>query len=371
MRKIVIGGSTGSIGAKALSVIDDHPDDLKVHALIARSRKEIFLAQIEKYRPAYVIFGEELQLPGGTKQIPEKEFAEALGHADLFLNAVSGINGMEYTYIALASGKKVALANKESLVAGFEKMLAACKTPLDLIIPVDSEHSAIFQLLSGVRSDDVEKVILTASGGKIRNKDLNRELLPQEILEHPKWRMGSVITIDSSTMVNKAYETAEAHYLFNVPLKNIEVLFHPQAVIHGMIKMKDKNIFAHLSPTDMMYPIKHALFYPNRVPYEKDFNYSVISELTLEPVNFNYYPNYGLFTEALQKSPKTRTALICGNERSVDHFLRSRIKFTQIFELNRYIYEHWKDQGDLEFGELPEIRSKVDTIIENYFGGIQ
>ncbi len=370
MKKIVIGGSTGTIGTKTLSIIEEN-NDFKVIGLIANLKREPFQKQIEKFKPKYIVFSEKLlQLPKGTIQLNEDEAEKMFEKCDLFVNGISGLAGLKYTIAALKEKTKIALANKESIVIGAKILKKIRKNFLDYIIPVDSEHSAIFQLLREVDKNDIEKIYLTASGGKIKNREITKNLGPREILDHPNWQMGAIITVDSSTMVNKAYEVIEAHHLFDIPYKKIDILFHPEAVVHGLVKLKDKNILLQLAPTDMLFPIRYALYYPKRKPYNRKNDMSYFSNLTFEPVNFNLYPNFHLFIGALKKSNKKSAALIYGNQKAVELFLHKKIKFNEIYNLNKYVVEHYFDTGLLKLDELENIYRTIDTIIKNYLGGI-
>ena len=369
MKKIIVGGSTGVIGKKTLSIIENNPEDFEILCLIANKNINSFKVQIEKIKPRYVIFGDKLNdLPKGTKQIEKKDLEDIFNKCQIFVNGISGIAGLEYTAIAVKTSVMIALANKESLVIGYEYLKRIKKSFLKNIIPVDSEHSAIYQLFRRIKKSEVDKIIITASGGVIRNAPLKHEITNKNILNHPNWNMGKIITVDSSTMVNKAYEVVEAHYLFNKPLNKIDILFHPQSVIHGLLQFNDGNYFAHLSPTDMLYPIKYALYEEKRA-ISKEKLRTFLSKLEMEPVNLEFYPNYGLMLDGLQKAPMFRMGMIFGNEEVVKLFLKGKIKFKEIFKYNELIHKHFSGNEEIDLELISDVKRKIGSIIKRFTGG--
>ena len=369
MKKIIVGGSTGVIGKKTLNIIENNPNDLQVMCLIANKNINSFKFQINKFHPKYVIFGEKItDLPEGTKQINKEELESIFNKSDIFINGISGIAGLQFTAIAVKTPITIALANKESLVIGYEYLKKINRTFLKNIIPVDSEHSAIYQLLKKVKKSEIDKIILTASGGVIKNTPIKGEITNKEILNHPNWNMGKIITVDSSTMVNKAYEVMEAHFLFHEPIDKIDVLFHPQSVIHGLIQFYDGNYFAHLSPTDMYFPIKYALYGERRMTTKERLR-TFLSKLELQPINYELYPNFQLMINSLQKAPMFRMGIVYGNEEIVKLFLKGKIKFKDIFKYNELIQQHFNSNDDIDFQQYPEIKRKIRDIIERFTGG--
>ncbi|MCK4643136.1 hypothetical protein KAU32_05810 [bacterium] len=367
-KRIVIGGSTGTIGTKTLAIIEEYHDEYSITGLIAHSRRDLFKLQLSHIQPKYFVFGEELSdAPDNGIQIGKEEISRIFEDCDLFINGISGLSGLEYSLYALKAGVKLALANKESLIVGHKLMKRADKDYLTKIIPVDSEHSALFQIHENLKKAEIDKVFITASGGILKNRPLRKEPSPEMILDHPNWDMGAVITVDSSTMVNKAYEVMEAHILFELPLSRIEVLFHPQSAVHGMVRTIDGNVLMHYSPTDMAFPIRYALNFPDREKIEKEYKFH--RTLEFQPVNYDLYPNFHLFISTLKKGGRRGPALIYSNQCAVNLFLQKKIQFSRIFELNNYVAERFIDDDEFELNDLIRIRQSVDSIISDYLGG--
>ena len=367
-KRIVIGGSTGTIGTKTLAIIEQHQEHFEITGLIAHSSRDLFKLQISKIRPKYYVFGEELSdIPDTGVQLKKDDISRIFTDCDLFINGISGLSGLEYSLYALKAGVKLALANKESLIVGHKLMERADKDYLTKIIPVDSEHSALFQILENLKKDEIDKVFITASGGVLKNLPLQEEPSPEMILDHPNWDMGAVITVDSSTMVNKAYEVMEAHILFGLPLSRIEILFHPQSAVHGMVRTIDGNVLMHYSPTDMAFPLRYALNFPDREKIEKEYKFH--GTLEFQPVNYDLYPNFHLFISTLKKADRSGPALIYSNQCAVSLFLQKKIRFSQIYELNNYVAERFADNDEFELNDLIRIRQSVDSIISDYLGG--
>jgi 1-deoxy-D-xylulose-5-phosphate reductoisomerase len=272
-QKLAILGSTGSIGTQALEIVRQHPDSFDVVALTANSNWKLLADQIKEFHPDFALIGTQdhlsnfknevsgVTLLSGSENLPE---IAALDEVDTVLNALVGFAGFESTLTAVRSGKKIALANKESLVVGGEIITEELKSSKSELIPVDSEHSAMLQCLVGESWDDIEKIIITASGGPFRTltKEQMQKVTVEQALDHPNWDMGAKITIDSSTMMNKGLEIIEAHWLFNIPVEKINPVIHPQSIIHSMITFKDGSSKAQLGLPDMKVPIIYALSYP-------------------------------------------------------------------------------------------------------------
>jgi len=339
MESLAVLGSTGSIGTQTLDLVSRFPDRFKVVILSARRASEKLLEQAKRFEPSFVIT-EETPPAGWAGELPQKTkhltglegLAEALAEArpDRVLNAVSGIYGIEPTFLVLEkTDSLLLLANKESVLAAGEFL----KPYLKRVIPVDSEHNAVFQILENLPREAVKKIYLTASGGPFFGKTL-RELenvTPQEALKHPRWRMGKKITVDSATLMNKGFEVIEAKYLFGIPLRDIEVVVHPQSAVHGMVETVDGGIFALMSPTDMRFPIHNALFYPERV----EIPLRGLDIFSLQRLEF-FKPDTETF-RCLELAYRygerglPHTALLVGaDEGAVELFLRGKLKFTQI-----------------------------------------
>ena len=344
MRKLAILGSTGSIGTQALDVAARHSDRFEVTALVAHASSEKLFEQVRAFRPklaALVIPPKEL--PEDVKGICEWMFGEDVllrvvraCDADDVLVSVVGVVGLCAVMEALACKKRVLLANKEPLVAGGELVMRAAKEAGLPLLPVDSEHSAIFQCLQGAQGNRAERLILTASGGPFRTWKAEDIALAtkEQALRHPNWSMGPKITIDSASMFNKALEVIEARWLFDMPPEKIDVLIHPQSVIHSMVEYADGAVMAQLGTPDMRLPILYAMSWPERLPTGgKRLDFAQLSALTFEQPDTARFPGLRLGYEALSCGG-TMTAILNGaNEVAVDAFLHGRIRFGQIARL--------------------------------------
>ena len=327
-KRIVILGSTGSIGESALDVIAKHPDRFEILGLVAGSNEEKLKNQVKKFRPKISVVG---------KKDPEGVIALAAHpEADLVLSAIVGAAGLKPTYHALKAGKVVALANKESLVAAGSVMTETAKEYKGTLIPVDSEHSAIHQALRGFEGNKIQKVIITASGGPFRGwtaKQLETVTV-EAALKHPKWSMGNKITIDSATMMNKGLEVIEAKWLFDLPPEKIEVVIHPQSIVHSLVEYIDGSVMAQLGVPDMRTPIAYALAYPDRVDTDvAPFNLVESSPLTFEKPDEKTFVCLRLARQALNEGKSYATVLNAANEIAVYAFLEKNIKFTNIPEI--------------------------------------
>ena len=344
VRKLSILGSTGSIGQNTLKVVDNIKDDFQVIYLTANSNHELLVEQALKYKPravnivnsSYGKIVEEKLRNEDIEVLVGREGLLELGKRndiDLVLNALVGTAGMEPTLLALESGVDVALSNKESLVMAGSIVKQIQEKSGAKIYPVDSEHSAIWQCLQGENKDDVNKIILTGSGGPFRTRGINTfsDITPQEALKHPNWNMGQKITIDSATMMNKGLEIIEAYWLFNISVDNIEVVIHPQSIIHSMVEMKDGSVKAQLGVPDMKVPIQYALTYPRHVEtaWER-LDFVKLKEMTFEAPNLNRFPCIELAYDSLRKLGTTPAVLNVANEFAVYRFLKSDILFTDI-----------------------------------------
>ena len=275
MKKITVLGSTGSIGTQSLEVIKAHPDRFRVEALTCGKNKKKLEEQIEKFRPAFAVTEREEDAHDLMRKFPRTEFSwgekglieAAEGGCDMVLNALMGMRGLAPTYAAIQAGKDIALANKETLVAGGELVMDAAAKAGVKLLPVDSEHSAIFQCLEGNQNRPVKKILLTASGGPFRGytKEQLENVTLVQALKHPKWNMGAKITIDSATMMNKGLEVIEARWLFDVEAEKIQILVHPQSIVHSAVEFMDNSVIAQLGVPDMRIPISLALGYPDRL----------------------------------------------------------------------------------------------------------
>lgn len=343
-RNIVILGSTGSIGRSTLEVLTAHPDRFNVRALAAYSNVELLVSQVREFHPEYVcvvdeskasLLAEQLSDQSVTVLAGEDELVRlaSLSDVELIVNAVVGAAGLRASLAAVEKGKVLALANKESLVAGGPLFPPIMDKSGGTILPIDSEHSAIWQALACGRKEEIRKIIITASGGPFRNYPPEKfdEITPEQASHHPTWKMGRKITIDSATLANKGLEVIEAVALFQVPVDQIEVVVHPQSIIHSMVEFKDSSILAQLSKPDMRLPITYALFWPERV--ESDFgrlDISQLADLTFEPPDLNRFEALRIAFEVATVGGTAPAVFNAANEVAVNAFLEGRIKFTQI-----------------------------------------
>ena len=346
-RTIAILGSTGSIGTQTLQVVEEHPDKFEVYAITANTRVDELIEQARKFMPEAVVIADESKYPklkealadlpikvyGGYESICQIVESKPI---DVVVTAMVGFSGLRPTINAIKAGKAIALANKETMVVAGElinELAMKYQTP---ILPVDSEHSAIFQCLTGEMHNKVEKLILTASGGPFRTftKEQLEHVTRQQALKHPNWSMGAKITIDSASMMNKGFEVMEAKWLFGVGAEDIEVVVHPQSVIHSMVQFGDGAIKAQLGTPDMRLPIMYALTYPVRLPssFER-IDWNTLKELTFEKPNLELFPNLRHAYTALAEGGNIPCVVNAANEICVAAFLEERIKFTEMPKL--------------------------------------
>ncbi|HHZ13057.1 MAG TPA: 1-deoxy-D-xylulose-5-phosphate reductoisomerase [Clostridiales bacterium] len=345
VKRIAIIGSTGSIGTQALDIISDYPDQFEVKALVVHQNIDLLQLQIENYQPDTVVVVDRNQAHKLSQRLSGKKIAIKAGmeaitelvtraDIDVVLMAIVGIAGLEPTIAALRAGKTIALANKEVMVVGGHIINNLVKQFNGRVIPVDSEHSAVFQAIQGCKNpNEIRKIILTASGGPFRgyDRDMLRNITPEDALRHPNWKMGNKITIDSATLMNKGLEVIEAKWMFNVDLKSIEVVIHPQSVVHSMVEFIDGTVIAQMGVPDMRIPILYALTHPNRFRTKLDtLDLTKIGSLTFEEPDLDTFPCLSLAYEALKIGGTMPTALNAANEVAVNLFLEGRLAFSQI-----------------------------------------
>lgn len=346
-KQIAILGSTGSIGMQALEVIDSNKELYEVSLLTANNQWEKLAEQARKFEPDTVIIANKEhynKLKDALSDLPIKVYAgnDAINQAvensniDIVLTALVGFAGLAPTIHAIKSKKIIALANKETLVVAGEvvnKLAIENQTP---IIPVDSEHSAIFQCLAGEIGNDIEKLILTASGGPFRNASAEqlKKVTKSDALKHPNWSMGAKITIDSASMMNKGFEVIEAKWLFNTSIDNIEVLIHPQSIIHSMVQFEDGAIKAQLGVPDMKIPIQYAFSYPDRLKSKFErIDFATYNTLTFEKPDLNKFRNLAFAYEAIRKGGNMPCILNAANEIVVNAFLKDQIGFLEMSDI--------------------------------------
>jgi 1-deoxy-D-xylulose-5-phosphate reductoisomerase len=371
-KRIAIFGSTGSIGTQALDVIEANPDLFETEILTAHSNDTLLIQQALKYQPNAVVIvdekkyanvksaleGTNIKVFAGEKSLEE---VASFDTYDMMLAAIVGFAGLQPTLKAVENKKAIALANKETLVVAGEIVMnraVANKTP---ILPVDSEHSAIFQCLIGEYRNPIEKIILTASGGPFRGKKPNflLNVKRDHALQHPNWSMGAKITIDSATLMNKGLEMIEAKWLFNLKPEQVQVIIHPQSIIHSMVQFEDGSIKAQMGLPDMKLPIQYALGFPNRLANNfPRYDFRKINTLTFEEPDLKTFRNLALAIEALQKGGNLPCVLNAANEIAVWAFLRNRIGFLDMTDLIE------KTMQKIPFIEKPTLDEYMDSDAE-------
>ncbi len=343
-KNIAILGSTGSIGTQALDIVRNNPALYQVEVLVANSNIELLAKQAREFEPNMVVIADKnkyTQLSKMLKDLPVKVFAgeesvlfaTSMDNVDIVLTAMVGFAGLMPTISAIKAGKRIALANKETLVVAGKLIVETLKNNNAHIIPVDSEHSAIFQCLSGEKIENIYKIILTASGGPFRGKDTEylKSVTLKQALDHPNWSMGNKVTIDSASMMNKGLEVIEAYWLFGIKPENIEVIIHPQSVIHSMVEFIDGSIIAQLGIPDMRIPIQYAFDYPNRTYSEKKrFSFTDYPNFNFEKPDMQTFRCLKLAYDVLKTGGNAACILNAANEVGVNLFLSEKIKFNDI-----------------------------------------
>lgn len=343
-RGISIIGSTGSIGTQCLDIVRRHPERLRVVALSANQSVDLLVSQVREFSPEVVAVADEsrfaelqkklqdtgIQVLGGEEGVCR---CATLPEADVVLGAATGVAGLQSVLSALTAGKVLALANKETLVAAGNLAMEAARAHSATVIPVDSEHSAVFQCLEDGGISNVEKILLTASGGPFWNSAPHKldKITPKEALKHPNWDMGPKVTIDSATMMNKGLEVIEAYWLFGLTEKQIDIVVHPQSIVHSMVLFKDGSVKAQLSLPDMRLPIQYALSYPDRWSLPKGrIDWARPQSLEFHPPDLKKFPCLRLAMEALEAGGNASAVLNAANEAAVDLFLKEKLSFKGI-----------------------------------------
>ncbi|MDR0971012.1 MAG: 1-deoxy-D-xylulose-5-phosphate reductoisomerase [Bacteroidales bacterium] len=357
-KKIAIFGSTGSIGKQTLEVINHHNDLFCVEVLTSNTNSDLLIEQSIKFKPNCVVIADkneykkvndalmpyDIKVFAGEESLCDIATMESI---DLVVMALVGFSGLKPTIRAIENGKTIALSNKETMVVAGEIITSLAKKHNVAILPIDSEHSAIFQCLCGEFLNRIEKIILTASGGPFlgKDKDFLRNVSPKEALQHPKWSMGRKVTIDSATLMNKGLEVIEARWLFDVNAKNIEAIIHPQSVIHSFVEFEDGSLKAQLALADMRLPIQYALSYPERLKNNfPKFNILSYPNLNFQKPDTNTFECLLLAYEAIEKGGNMPTILNAANEIAVESFLKGNIGFLDIAEnirkaMNKYTFQ--------------------------------
>ena len=364
IKNIGVLGSTGSIGTQTLDIIAEYPDMFRASVLTARRQWRLLAEQALRFRPDLVVIADEghyadlrdalagsgVEVAAGTKAVEE---AAAYGATDTVVTAMVGYSGLLPTISAIKAGKTIALSNKETLVVAGQLITGLCREYGVDIVPVDSEHSAIFQCLVGECREEMRKIILTASGGPFRklSKERLSEVTPADALKHPNWDMGAKVTIDSASMMNKGFEMIEARWLFDCRPAQIEVAVHPQSIVHSMVEYRDGSVKAQLGVPDMHTPIRYALSYPKRLHTEaRPMRLEDYATLTFERPDMEKFPLLGYAFEAIAKGGTMPCILNAANEIAVQAFLDGKIRFTDMPVIARHTMEAtpWSDTPDLE-----------------------
>ncbi len=379
-QRLAILGSTGSIGTQALEIVRQHPEIFDVVALSANRNVELLIEQINEFKPEFGLICKEglfkkleegvqtgTQLFAGFNELTN---LASLPNVDTVMNCLVGFAGFTPTLEAIKHGKKIALANKESLVVGGEIIFDALKNSSSKLIPIDSEHSAMLQCLIGESQDTIEKIVITASGGPFREFSLQqmKNVTKAQALNHPNWEMGAKITIDSSTMMNKGLEIIEAHWLFDLPVEKIEPVIHPQSIIHSIVTFTDGSSKAQLGPPDMKVPIIYALSYPGRLPLETPrMDWSQTHELTFEPVDYERFPCVKLAMDSIESGGVAPTVLNAANEVAVQRFLNEEIGYIDIPKIVEKSLDKISSQHTLNV----ELLKEIDKETRAYASGIK
>jgi 1-deoxy-D-xylulose-5-phosphate reductoisomerase len=335
IKKLAILGSTGSIGQQALDIVRSFPDKFKIVGLAGGKNTNLLAEQISQFQPQLIYSPLKFSLPDKTKFSSMEEMA-IHPEVDLVVIATSGKTGLAPTLAAIRSGKKVALANKEVLAMAGEIIMAEAKRHQAQIFPIDSEHSAIWQCLRGEKAE-VTRLILTASGGPFYHYSPSQlaKVTVEEALQHPTWKMGKKVTIDSATLMNKGLETIEAHWLFSIPFNKIEIVIHPQSIIHSLVEFADGSLKSQLSVPDMRFPIQYALSYPKRLANSRlpRIDLGRLNSLTFETINYSMFPCLELALDAGKKGGTYPAVLCAADEIAVELFLKQHISFPGIAEI--------------------------------------
>lgn len=378
-KKLAILGSTGSIGTQTLELVREH-DELEVVSIAAGKNKSKIEEQIREFKPKYALLWEEKdakELAISVSDLDTKILSGMEGmiqivtdpEVDIVLTAVVGMIGIRPTIAAIESGKTIALANKETLVTAGHLIMPLAKKHDVSIYPVDSEHSAVFQSLNGERKEDLEKIILTASGGPFRGRKTDdlQQIAVADALNHPNWSMGKKITIDSATLVNKGLEVMEAAWLFDVSLDKIQVVVHPQSIIHSMVQYKDGGIMAQLGMPDMKLPIQYALFYPERkMMNAKRVDFFELQNMTFEEPDTDTFKGLALAYKSGNIAGSMPTVYNAANEKCVDLFLNNKIRFLEIAEIIEKCMDHHKVKENPSVSEILEAEEETYQYISQF-----
>ena len=363
MKKISILGSTGSVGTQCLEIISEFKNQFEIISLTAGKNEELLGDQIKKFKPKYYLSDTNVNHQVGVRINSYDELLK-IDDSDLIVIALSGISGFFPVLNSIKQGRKIALANKESLVACGDLLIEISKTTSSEIIPLDSEHSAIWQCIKNEEDKYVKSIVITASGGSLRDMPIKElsSVTPEIVLNHPTWNMGDKITVDSATLINKVFEVKEAANLFDIPLEDIEVIFHDESIIHGMANMVDGNSLALLSEPNMRIPILYALFYPKRVMSKniKKIDLTKLGKLSFrnrDKKKLNFY-NFGI--EVISNSNLGASFLVGSDQAVVENFLEKKINYLDMLGIMKSAYKK------IELSKKYSIETSIETINDSY-----
>ncbi len=379
MKKIGILGSTGSIGKNTLKIIESNPDKFELIYITAKTQVELLIEQAKKFKPKYVVIADEDKYPllkSKLKQLNIKVMSSynsiieiaGLKEVDIAVNAIVGSKGMQPSVSACKNGIDIALSNKESLVMAGDYLYSLADKSETKIFPVDSEHSAVWQCLQGEKSENIRKIILTGSGGPFLNRNIDtfKNISVKDALDHPNWLMGKKITIDSATMMNKGLEIIEAHYLFKMPQSKIEVVIHPQSIIHSMVEFNDNSVKAQLGLPDMKLPIQYALSYPERyVANWESLDLVKLKELTFFSPDTEKFPSLKLALDALKSGETYPVVLNVANEQAVYLFIENKIKFTDIPKIVEKMLNRHKPIKNAGIDTILDVENEVSNYVNS------
>lgn len=382
MKRISILGSTGSIGTQCLDVISGNRDRFSVAALSCSKSIELLCRQIEEFSPAAVCVAEEADAAELSKKYSGIEFFHgdeglraiaAMEDCDMVVNSLMGMRGLEPTMAAIEAGKDIAFANKETLVVGGQLVMDAVKRRGVKLLPVDSEHSAVFQCIQGSAGNEIRRLILTASGGPFRgySEEQLKSVTLEQALAHPNWSMGKKITVDSATMMNKGLEVIEAKWLFDIPAEKIQIVVHPQSILHSAVEYCDGSVIGQMGLPDMRVPIAYALSYPERMEMTSSMKsldfFSLKDGMTFYPADAEAFRTIGLAYEACRIGGSYPVALNGANEVLVDMFLKGKIRFTDIQDTLVKVMEEHRPVQELDIEGILEEDSRIREKMRNMF----
>lgn len=382
MKRISILGSTGSIGTQCLDVISGNRDRFSVAALSCSKSIELLCRQIEEFSPAAVCVAEEADAAELSKKYSGIEFFHgdeglraiaAMEDCDMVVNSLMGMRGLEPTMAAIEAGKDIAFANKETLVVGGQLVMDAVKRRGVKLLPVDSEHSAVFQCIQGSAGNEIRRLILTASGGPFRGYSAEqlKSVTLEQALAHPNWSMGKKITVDSATMMNKGLEVIEAKWLFDIPAEKIQIVVHPQSILHSAVEYCDGSVIGQMGLPDMRVPIAYALSYPERMEMTSSMKsldfFSLKDGMTFYPADAEVFRTIGLAYEACRIGGSYPVALNGANEVLVNMFLKGKIRFTDIQDTLVKVMEEHRPVQDLDIEGILEEDSRIREKMRNMF----